>query len=63
MLLAGKFQIGHRETLGLHSFVHGARLVWRDDFILRTLEENERTSEEVGEVNRRARHVQVRRAG
>ena len=52
--LAFERDIGDRETLGLEGGNHGFGLVWRDDLVLETLEENDRGGQAVGEVDRGA---------
>src|SRR4029077_17844333 len=59
VLLAFESQISDRQAFRTHGFHHFFGLIGWDDFILQTLEENHRTSEAVGEVNRRTFEVKI----
>ena len=54
-----KRDVGHRQAFLPDRFRHHLRLVRRHDLVFETLKQDERAGEAIGEVNRRALHVEV----
>src|SRR5579884_945038 len=59
VLLALVEQASHRQLLLPHRRDHHLRLVRRNDFVFQSLEEDDRTGEALGMIERRALQVQV----
>ena len=59
MLLAFKRDVSDGDALFAERFNHNLGLIWRHDFVFKSLKENDWARQSIGEVNRRAFDVKI----